>query len=205
MWIFIKVFQGMQRKSCSTSWLLLRFWFSSFSLKQSLTLQGSWVKIPPALPLLWLHESTITSEAVYPESYMGRSGVNELVVGGRFMLFHTSLLFVVMYSIDISIKVQLAALSKVFQLPFSRWDVLGAYKRDKIQYAEQERLNLAWKDEVRNCIKSWMSTEFRCPGTTTQHYKPVHSLTKERRIGSFLLKHTKKGAAALLLLMYPKA
>lgn len=115
------------------------------------------------------HENTITSEAVYSGSYLGRSEVDQLVLGRGFMLFWTSLICGVMYSIDISIKVQLTALRKIFQLPFSRWQDWGASKRNKIQHPEQRSLNLAWKDEVRNGIKSWMSREFRCPGSTTQH------------------------------------
>lgn len=47
-----------------------------------------------------------------------------------------------------------------------------------------------------------------CPGNLgalAVLHSTVHSLTKERRILSFLLRHTKKRAAALLSLNVPKS
>lgn len=139
MWMFVKVFQGMQRKSCSTSWLLLWFWFTwepclPSPWKRASSCREDELKyLKPYLCCNFPHENTTTSEAVYPGSYLGRSGVDQLVLGKGFMLFWPSLLCVIMYSIDISIEEQLAALSKIFQLPFSRWEELGAYKGDKSQ------------------------------------------------------------------------
>ena len=76
------------------------------------------------------HQNAITREAAHLVSYLERSGVDELVLDKGFMQFWTSLLCVVMPSIDTSIKAQLAALSEALELPFSRWEELGASKRD---------------------------------------------------------------------------
>lgn len=76
------------------------------------------------------HRNAISRAAAHLVSYLERSGVDELVLEKRFMQFRTTLLCVAMPSIDASTKVQLAALSGAFKLPFSRGEELGASKRD---------------------------------------------------------------------------
>lgn len=153
------------------------------------------------------HQNTITGEAAHPVSYLERSGVDELVLDKGFMLFWTSLLCVVMPSIDASIKVQLAALGQASKLSFGRWEELGAPKRD---WQNPARWTRDSQPSHREMLGSEAVSNPGCPGglaalgTAPQPCKPIYSLTKESRPHSFRLKHTKKAAAALLPLMYPK-